>query len=187
MPFGKKFRRDPTAERARRLYEQVILQARQPALYRTLGVPDSLDGRFEMITLHLFMVLHRFKQSGQADADVLGQALCNIMFADMDVSLREMGAGDLGVGGRVKRMASGFMGRVVAYSSGLAATPELLGQALRRNVYGTTDADDRIVAAMARYVRESVARLARQSEESITAGRLDFALISDSEGPDTGH
>jgi cytochrome b pre-mRNA-processing protein 3 len=133
------------------------------------------------------MVLHRLKQSGEAGADALGQALCDIMFADMDVSLREMGAGDLGVGGRVKRMASGFMGRVVAYSSGLAATEESLNQALRRNVYGTTQADDRIVAAMASYVHESVARLARQSVESIKSGRLDFAELTDAVGSNPGH
>lgn len=175
MLFGKIFRQDPATASARRLYERIVDQARRPEFYRALGVPDSLDGRFEMVTLHVFLVLHRLKQAGEVGGGALGQALCDIMFADMDMSLREMGAGDLGVGGRIKRMASGFMGRVAAYSAALATGPDELSQALRRNVYGTASVDDLVVAAMADYVRESIELLASKSTQIIADGQPEFA------------
>ena len=83
-----------------------MAQARQPGFYRDCGVPDSVDGRFELIALHTFLVLHRLKADA-TDTEALGQALFDVMFQDMDQSLRELGAGDLGVGPRVKRMAQG--------------------------------------------------------------------------------
>ena len=99
---------------ARLLYAAVVARAREPVFYTRFRVPDSLDGRFDMIALHAFLVLRRLKEEG-ADGAALGQALFDVIFSDMDRSLREMGAGDLGVGRRVKRMARGFYGRIAAY------------------------------------------------------------------------
>ncbi len=99
MVLGVLFKRDPQEARARALYEGVVAQARQPGFYRDCGVPDSVDGRFELIALHAFLVLHRLK-ADPTDTAALGQALFDVMFQDMDQSLRELGAGDLGVGPR---------------------------------------------------------------------------------------
>jgi cytochrome b pre-mRNA-processing protein 3 len=97
-----------------RLYEQIVAQARRPWLYGTIGVPDTVDGRFDMIVLHAYLIFDRL---GQADerAKALSQAVFDEMFKDMDRSLREMGASDLAVGPKVRRMAEVFYGRSQAY------------------------------------------------------------------------
>jgi cytochrome b pre-mRNA-processing protein 3 len=159
------------------LYEALVEQARRPEFYAALGVPDTVDGRFEMIALHMFMVLHRLKK--EPTNDRLGQALFDTMFADMDRSLREMGVSDLSVGRHVKNMAKGFYGRVAAYESGLdAADDAVLRDALRRNVYGTLAAAPD-TAPLALYTRASVAALARQDSEELMAGRPRFAAVAD--------
>ncbi|MEX2297639.1 MAG: ubiquinol-cytochrome C chaperone family protein, partial [Dongiaceae bacterium] len=119
MTLKRLFRRDPHAKPARALYEAAVEQARSPAFYTALGVPDTVDGRFELIALHGFLVMHRLKTE-PGEGPPLAQALFDFMFADMDAALREMGAGDLGVGRRVKTMAKSFLGRVAAYEAGLA-------------------------------------------------------------------
>src|ERR1700740_215915 len=81
-------------------YRQIVERARDPALYRAWGVPDTLDGRFEVLALHAFLVLHRLKCEGDSTAG-FAQALFDTMFADLDGALREMGASDLGVGPRI--------------------------------------------------------------------------------------
>ena len=149
-------RRAPARKAAESLYAALVLQARQPEFYERLGVPDSVDGRFEMVALHLFIVLRRLK----AEPPSLGQALVDIFVEDMDASLREMGAGDLGVGRRVKQMAQAFYGRVAAYEQGLAGPEERLIEALRRNVYGTASRDGpqpAVLAALAGYLRRESA------------------------------
>ena len=132
------FKRSYDSGPTRQLYKIVVAQARNPGFYRDCAVPDTLDGRFEMIALHLFLVLHRLKGGDPATA-AAAQDLHDLFFADMDQSLREMGAGDLGVGKRVKQMAKGFYGRIAAYEAGLEGDGDALEQALRRNLYGTTD------------------------------------------------
>ncbi len=149
-------RSDPAREAARRLYAAAVAQARRPEFYAGLGVPDSLDGRFELVALHIFLVLRRLKSHG--DAGATGQELVDLFVADMDASLREMGAGDLGVGRRVKAMVQALYGRIAAYEAGLAGPHEGLEAALRRNLFGTApEPGGAVLAALASYVRrESV-------------------------------
>lgn len=176
------FRRDPHEAPAAALYHSVVTQARSQAFYRDLGVPDSLDGRFDLLALHAFLVLHRLKRE-RAGATDLAQSLIDTIFADMDRSLREMGAGDMGVGPRVKRMAQGFYGRLAAYEAALAARPEesaatgaesALEAALRRNLYGTVSPEPRHVQAMAEYIRRETAALAEQPTGRLSAGEVCF-------------
>src|SRR5689334_3427201 len=148
--IGQLFRPDPTAAIARRLYEAVVAHARQPVFFAEWEVPDTIDGRFEMVTLHAHLLLRRLKDGG-AETAPLAQALFDVMFADMDASLREMGAGDLGVGRRVKQMATGFYGRVAAYDAGLAGGAAVLGAALRRNLFGTGAPAAESLASLADY------------------------------------
>jgi cytochrome b pre-mRNA-processing protein 3 len=179
MAIGRLFRRDPLGAPAADLYGQVVEQARRPAFYTGAGVPDTLDGRFELVALHAFLLLHRLKREGEAGA-ALGQAVFDLMFADMDRSLRELGAGDLGVAPRVKRMVSGFYGRIAAYEAGLADGDGALAEALRRNLYGTLRPGGQDVeaaarpAAMAVYLRAAVAALEGQPGSGLMAGRLTF-------------
>lgn len=155
------------------LYAALVEQARRPEFYAAMGVPDTVDGRFEMIALHVFLALHRLKQEPGQDA--FAQALFDAMFADMDRNLREMGVSDLSVGRHVKTMAKGFYGRVAAFEAGLAdASGTALTEALRRNVYGTVAAPPDL-APLAAYVRASAAALAMQEPSDLTAGRARFA------------
>ncbi|MGQ0662618.1 MAG: ubiquinol-cytochrome C chaperone family protein [Pseudomonadota bacterium] len=166
------FKPDSTSRQAHGLYLAVVAQARQRAFFAALEVPDSLDGRFETIALHAFLVLHRLKAEGAARA-ALGQALFDTMFADMDRNLREMGAGDLGVGRRVKDMAAAFYGRVGAYDEGLAEGDETLAAALRRNLFGTIPGPSATaLRALCVYIRASVAELARQDVRDVGGARL---------------
>jgi cytochrome b pre-mRNA-processing protein 3 len=150
-------RPDPVRRRAEELYAAVVAQARRPEFYARLGVPDSLDGRFELIALHMFLALRRLKAEGEAAS---GQALVDRFVQDMDASLREMGAGDLGVGRRVKAMAQGLYGRIAAYEEGLAQPDDQLEAALRRNLYGTAPEPgpaEAVLRVVAAYVRQESA------------------------------
>jgi cytochrome b pre-mRNA-processing protein 3 len=171
MPAWNPFRSHPAASPAAALYAAIVERARDPRFYALGGVPDSLDGRFEMVALHGYLVLRRLRGGGAA-AEAMAQALVDALFADMDASLREMGAGDLGVGKRVKRMATGFYGRVAAYDEGQARGDAR--EALRRNLYGTVSPRRAELEAMARYLGEADASLARQALPEILAGRPDF-------------
>jgi cytochrome b pre-mRNA-processing protein 3 len=166
--------RKPAEDVSRQLYAEIVAQARQPAFYATGGVPDSLDGRFEMIALHCYLVLRRLRSAGPA-AEELAQGLVDALFADMDASLREMGAGDLGIPKRIKRMAKGFFGRVAAYDAALAGDD--LGEALRRNLFGTATPQPGQVEVAARYLRHALAALESQPLDQILAGRPHFGAI----------
>ena len=106
------FRRQPLRDAADRAYGAIVGQARLPEFFTALGVPDTLDGRFELICLHAFLFLRRLKTEGAAAAS-LGQQIVDTMFADFDRSLREIGTGDLSVGRQVKRMAEAIGNQVV--------------------------------------------------------------------------
>ena len=173
MVLGKFFKRNPQETRARALYEGVVAQARQPGFYRDCGVPDSVDGRFELIALHAFLVLHRLK-ADPSDTEALGQALFDAMFQDMDQSLRELGASDLGVGPRVKRMAQGLSGRIAAYEAGLSGPAVELEAALRRNLFGTVTPEPAQVGAMATYLRGAVEALTQWEPAKIEAAGPEF-------------
>ncbi len=169
-PFASWFRPSPLESGAHRLYARVVEQARAPAFYAAYGVPDTLDGRFEMVVLHVFVALRRMKRDGAATS-ALAQALFDAMFDDMDRSLREIGVGDLSVGKRVKDMARGLYGRIAAYDAGLDDAGDALVEALARNVYGTVSAPPRPgLDALARYVRQAGAAF-----DTMPAARFDGA------------
>jgi|SRR5580658_971879 cytochrome b pre-mRNA-processing protein 3 len=169
------FGRSPEKPAAHGVYLALVEQARAPVFYARLGVPDTLDGRFEMIALHMFLVLHRLR--AEPAAQRFGQALYDVMFADMDRALREMGTGDLSVGTQVKRMAKALAGRIGAYQAGLAGDADL-AQALRRNLYGTiVEPAPEHLAAMAAYLRRQEADLAGQPAQRLAAGTLRLAAV----------
>ncbi len=127
----------PAKLRARKLYIALVQQSRNPFFYRDcVCVPDTLDGRFEIIVLHLFLA-----RQALALGDEVWQQLLEVFFEDMDRSLREMGVGDMGVGRRIRAMAEAAFGRIKAYEDA-AGSAQRLQDALRRNVYGSKAQED---------------------------------------------
>ena len=165
----------PNLERnaAELAYCRIVEQARQPGFFLDGGVPDTVDGRFELICLHAFLYLHRLRGE-QSRSARFGRRFVAAMFADFDRSLREMGTGDLSVGREVKRMAEGFYGRFAAYEDGLAADDAALQAALARNLFGTTAPDPAQLAAMVCYVRGQAVALRRQGTDALLAGEIAF-------------
>jgi cytochrome b pre-mRNA-processing protein 3 len=170
-----KTRRASPAER--RVYDAIVAQARQPWLYDELGVPDTLDGRYEMIVFYATVVMERL-QRADAPARAFAQRLFDEMFADMDRSLREMGVGDLSVGKRIRVMAEIFYGRAAAYREALRSAEEHLEQRLReilvRNLFPDAPPPTSI-AALARELLAQHAAIGRQSPETILGGEVHFA------------
>ena len=117
------------------VYQAIVKQARQPVLYGENGAPDSFDGRFDVLVLHMYLVLRRLKQDDLAHRDV-GQILFDLFFDDMDQGLRERGVGDLSVGKKIRKMAESFYGRVAAYEIVFNHQDlEGIAKIIRRNLY----------------------------------------------------
>ncbi len=171
------------------LYGAIVAQARRPEFYLDLGAPDTVDGRFDMIIIHAVLLVRRLKSEDRAARD-LSQDVFDLMFADMDRNLREMGVGDLGVGKRVKKMAGAFYGRLAAYGEGLDR-PGMSGQkslaaALARNLYAMSEPTPHKTAAMAKYLIREADALNEQSVSELMAGRVVFGAppeVADEENP----
>ena len=154
------------------LYGAIVAQARAPALYARLGVPDTVDGRFQMVVLHLALVLRRLKTGGDA-GKATGQEMFDLFCGDMDRSLRELGVGDLVVPKRMRKMAEAFYGRSAAYDAALDRDGGVaLEEALGRNVFG--DEASAAGRALAGYVLASAEGLANADVEVVLAGRPPF-------------
>jgi cytochrome b pre-mRNA-processing protein 3 len=169
-------RRGSKDQAVTRIYDLIVEQSRRPEFYRDLGVADSLDGRFDMLSLHAMLVMRRLKANPEGGGEI-GQALFDHMFTDMDLSLREIGVGDLSVGKKVKQMSSAFLGRVVAYENGLAdmeSDTELVG-ALIRNVYRDEAPDEVVSERLASYVRKADKALENLPLNVIHSGEKVFA------------
>jgi cytochrome b pre-mRNA-processing protein 3 len=167
------FRRTPIRAAAGAAYGAIVEHARRAEFFTVLGVPDTLDGRFELVCLHVFLYLRRLKGE-KPPAAALAQSLVDAMFTDFDRSLREIGTGDLSVGRQVKRMAEAFYGRVRAYDEGLAGGDAELRAALGRNLYGTAEATPARLERMAIYLRREAVALAAQPAAGFAAGIVAF-------------
>lgn len=176
MPFSKFFSKTAhRRESADKLYLTLVALAREPRFYTDLGVPDTVDGRFEMLSLFVYLALRRLRREGEGAAR-FSQDLFDTMFADLDQSLRELGAGDLGVAPRIKRMAEGFYGRIAAYDKALEEGDEALGHTLRRNLYGTVTPGEPMVSRMADVLRRLDGVFAGLPLEALHAGELEMPL-----------
>lgn len=173
--FSKK---NSQAESADRLYAAAVRQARQPRFYLEGGVPDTPEGRFDLIALHVYLLLRRLKRDGEATAG-LSQALFDRMFEDMEHNLREMGVSDLRVGGRVKDMAKALYGRIAAYDAGLDQGEAVLADALDRNLFRGTRVTRAQLAAAAGYLVQADAALGVQPLADLEAGRPAFPAGGD--------
>jgi cytochrome b pre-mRNA-processing protein 3 len=138
------------------IYGMIVTQAREPLFYQDLGVPDTVNGRFDLLLLHLWMVLRRLREA--AGGVQLAQGLFDHFCADMDANLREMGVGDLAVPKRMQAFGEAFYGRSAAYDLALTDGCDALAQALGRNILEGRDADK--ARRLAAYAGVAVARLA---------------------------
>jgi cytochrome b pre-mRNA-processing protein 3 len=155
------------------LYRAAVAAARDPWFYRALRVSDTLDGRFDLIAVHTFLLIHRL-QDAPAPGPVLAQAVFDAMFRDMDDNLREIGVGDLSVSRRMRAMWEALHGRAQAYGSALrAANSQDLAAALARNVWRSA-APEGSPASLAKMVLAQAAYLGSQPLGALAAGDVRF-------------
>jgi cytochrome b pre-mRNA-processing protein 3 len=168
--FAQFLRRDRQRGRiASTLYGAIVAQSRTPVFYASFGVPDSVDGRFALLVVHLALVLRRLGDADQVSKD-LGQEVFDLFCQDMDQSLREIGVGDLSVPKKMKRLAEAYYGRAAAYGAALdSGDKKALAELVERNLLdGGSGAVDRIVA----YLQDSDVLLRSEPLASFREGRV---------------
>lgn len=154
------------------LYGAAVAAARDPVLYADLGVPDTVDGRFDVIGLHVFLLIQRLNRDAEPGPS-LAQAVFDAMFLDMDINLREMGVGDMSVGKRNRAMWEAFHGRAAAYAAEWS-NPDALEAAIARNVWRGATPPAGSAAALLRLARAQDHALAQQSLAVIGQGKIRF-------------
>jgi cytochrome b pre-mRNA-processing protein 3 len=159
---------------ARSIYGSIVTRAREPVFYARWGVPDSIQGRFEMVALHLVLALRRIAAEGP-DAEPLGRALTEAFVVDLDDVMREMTFGDLAVPREVKRATAALFDRHSAYSKALEAPGgSVLADALRAKGAGTPAVPGLDAQGLSDYVRSVASALDAQPASPILAGRLEW-------------
>jgi cytochrome b pre-mRNA-processing protein 3 len=164
--FGRK---KPDTSEA--LYATIVAAARQPQFYAQWNVPDTMDGRFDLMVLHVFLVMDRLRGFG-AEADELKQALTDRFFKEMDAALREVGVGDISVGKKVRKMAEAYFGRATAYAAAMPKGEDDLRDALARNVYAEVDVSHAL--DLAKWCFQAQEVLASFGFEDFKSGRVRF-------------
>jgi len=175
------FRRGHHNRNIHALYGMIVAQARLPVFYTVYGVPDTVEGRFELIVLHLVLLLSRLgRRNGTAASSIrgkgrtVGQQLFDAFCRDLDDNLREMGVGDLAVPRQMRRFGEAFYSRQAAYHAALAAADgRELEKVLARNIFGVTGVDVR-TARLARYAGAAARLLDAETEDALTAGKAVF-------------
>jgi cytochrome b pre-mRNA-processing protein 3 len=162
--------RKPLRSTIEAIYGMIVTQAREPLFYRNLGVRDTVNGRFDMLVLHLWIVLRRLRpmESGA----VMSQALFDRFCEDMDANLREMGVGDLTVPKRMQAFGEAFYGRTAAYDLAISQGPEQLAQALSRNILDGEQIEN--AGRIAYYTEAAIDALAKLDDASIQSASWRF-------------
>jgi len=173
----RSLRKATQAERAGvALYRQAVAVARSPWFYSALGVPDTLDGRFDLIALYAFLLIHRLQDAADPGPS-LAQGIFDAMFSDMDNNLRELGVSDLSVGRRMRAMWEAFHGRSQAYTAAINAMDRpALEASLARNVWRGAPPNG-ASAALAKVVLDQATHLQEQPLASFAAGSAQFIPV----------
>jgi cytochrome b pre-mRNA-processing protein 3 len=166
------------ASNSEKLYGAIVAQARLPVFYRSLGVPDTLEGRFALLSLHLFAALHRLKTAG-AEGAGLAQELVDRFAEDMDTVLRELGVSDLSVPRKMRALAASSQGLVEAYENALAEGEGTLARAIEAALPGDSPSAELSSRALASYLLASIGALSRQSFASLHAGAVEFPEVAE--------
>ncbi|ODS03974.1 hypothetical protein AUC71_06685 [Methyloceanibacter marginalis] len=157
------------------LYGAIVAQARLPVFYQGFGVPDTLEGRFVVLSLHLFAVLHRLKDGG-SEAATMAQALSDRFTADMETVLRELGVGDLAIPKKVRRLTASGAGLLQSFETALGARRGA-GSHDRRRVPGDETAARAASARLTPYLKRLVRHLEEEPVQELCAGRLSHPDI----------
>jgi cytochrome b pre-mRNA-processing protein 3 len=153
-------------------YERVMQASREPALYAEIGVPDTIDGRLEMLTLHLFLLMRRMKP--HPELGDLAQDIVDLAFSHLDRTLRETGVGDLSVPKKMKALAKRFYGRIAAYDGPVTQGNHVeLEEALGRIVFDATTHEPDI-GRLATYVFHAAAHLESVPDDELLRGNVTF-------------
>jgi cytochrome b pre-mRNA-processing protein 3 len=154
------------------IYGMIVTQAREPSFYRDFAVPDTVNGRFDLLLLHLWLVLRRLKSAEGGTA--LSQGLFDHFCNDMDDNLREMGVSDLKVPKRMRAFGEAFYGRAAAYDMALTEGKEALAQAICRNILNGENVEK--ARRLAAYVEAAMATLDGIDEAALMSGSARFPL-----------
>lgn len=165
-------RRHKHERAAFQLYSAAVAAARDPFLYATLGIPDTLDGRFDAIGLTVYLTIRRLGAEPEP-GPALAQAVFDAMFSDMDINLREMGVGDMSVGKRNRAMWEAFHGRSAAYAAAWD-DPSALQAALARNLWRGANPPEGAAPALTRIAQAQAAHLSDQPLEALVRGDIHF-------------
>lgn len=162
---------------ARRLYESVAVQSRVPSFYENWGVPDTIDGRFELLSLHGFIVWNRVQEEGR-EGRMLAQAFFDVMFREMEYAARNAGVGDLSVPRHIKKMMKAFKGRVLAYHEAFCneTAYNLKQDVLSRNLYGTLKKkpDTSVLKDVSDYIGQTILHFETLKWDDIKQGRIGW-------------
>jgi len=165
MLLDRLLAKNPVKTAARRLHEAATRQGRLPALYLDMNAHDTVEGRFEMLTLHVILLIDRLKDEPEAAA--VRQALFDVYVRDLDGALREMGVGDLSVGKKMRKLGEAFYGRAKAYDAAFKALPATasLSETASRTTLDGADA-----TALTDYILRCRQALAAQATADLIAG-----------------
>ena len=159
------------------IYEKIVSISRKEKFYTHLEVPDSFDGRFDMLILFTILVVYKLTLI-QPHGQSLAQKLFDILFEDLDYSLRELGAGDMGVASRIKKMSSAYLGRQKSYCDALKNNElKHLITSLNNNVYRNVNVDQKKIELLALFCFQTVKKLNSYTEKDILLGNFDFPKI----------
>jgi cytochrome b pre-mRNA-processing protein 3 len=162
--------------KAGEIYGAIVAQARRPAFYAELGVPDTPSGRYEMVVIHLFVVLERLRAAA-GPASPLPRLLVEAFISDMDDSLREMGTGDLTVPKKVRRAATGLYERSMAYKAALEhGDMDALTAVLKEHAYG--DVATSRARALADYISTAAAAMTATDADRMIDGKFAFPAVT---------
>ncbi len=176
MNLRQIFRPRPARLAGEALYEAATRQARQTWFYSELGVPDSPEGRFELYSLHVVLLLHRLRSAGNPAAAETAQALFDTYVSALDHALREMGVGDLSVAKKMRKLGEAFYGRAKAYDAVLAAGDRTeLTALIARTVFA--EVADPSAGVLADYVLSSADLLTAQPLDAIMEARPSWAAV----------
>ena len=162
----------PEALVARALFTEAMAAARTPEFYLQGGVSDSIDGRFDLVVVHLILIMHRLKREGDEGKD-LAQRLFDIAFANFDEALREMGVGDLTVPKRIRKMAEAFYGRIEVYEDALTSGGDAaFAEALKRNLYRGAEVSEPALGWTTTAILGFLSRLEASARADLLSGRI---------------
>ncbi|MEX2167176.1 MAG: ubiquinol-cytochrome C chaperone family protein [Methyloceanibacter sp.] len=163
---------------AEKLYGAIVAQARLPLFYQAFGLPDTLEGRFSVLSLHLFAVLHRLGQ-GNDEALYLSQKLMDTFTADMETVLREIGVGDLSIPKKMRGLAASSTALLQSYAAAFAEGDEALAATIAETLPLDGDAAVASAQSLAPYLKEVVRKFEAQQISRLIAGKVNFPQISE--------